>query len=936
MSTDITASVLDDLAGRLDDPTILDSSTLTRALYSTDASIYRLVPQVVATPRTQEELKQLVRAAVAVGLPITSRGAGTSCAGNAVGTGLVIDTSKHLNRIGVIDEVQGTAEVEPGVIQSQLQAAVTPLGWRFGPDPSTANRCTIGGMIGNNACGPRALGYGRSSDNIVELDIITGTGEELHLVKGASGSILDQLRELVADSLAVIRTEFGTFSRQVSGYSMEHLLPENGFDVASFFAGTEGTLGVITRAVVKLAKDAPHKCTVALGFPTMADAADAMPRILPFSPTACEGMDRRLCDVVAEQLGPAAVPDLPAGDGWVFIELVGDDMTEITNRAHAMVDASGCTEGWVVTDSAQANRLWTIRTDAAGLASVALEQPAWAGWEDAAVPAEKLGAYLRAFDALLDRFGLHGLPYGHFGEGCVHCRIDLPLTSDAGTEVLHEFITEAGRLVASFGGSMSGEHGDGRARSELLPLMYSTEALNLFAAVKQVFDPRNLMNPGVLVDPDPLHHNVRPFLARRSPLTMSHPDFARAVHSCTGVGKCRSNATAVGAVMCPSYQASGDEKDSTRGRSRVLQEMINGTLITDGWSSPEVAEALELCLSCKGCRRDCPTGVDMAAFKSRVLFEKYRGKLRPTSHYAMGWLPRWGRLATKLRIGHLMNFVLQTPGLQHIARAVAGVDQRRPMPRFRTGAAASHQSYRVETGQARRGRVAIWVDSFSDAFEGGQVIALLNLLVSLGFEPKVISDDACCGLTWITTGQLDGARRQLRHALDVLAPIAEQGVPIVGLEPSCMTVWRSDAAELLGDDPRVAVVREAITTLGELLDGLDDWTPPDLSGHTIVAQPHCHQTSVLGYAADQRLLERTGAKVVTLAGCCGLAGNFGVERGHYETSVKVAEHDLLPAMREAGPDAIILADGFSCRKQVKDLENRQAITLPELLVAHLH
>ncbi|EPH07048.1 hypothetical protein HMPREF1531_00095 [Propionibacterium sp. oral taxon 192 str. F0372] len=935
MSIDTTASVLDALAARLSDPGILDSSTLARALYSTDASIYRLVPSVVAVPRTRKELVELVRAALEVGLPITTRGAGTSCAGNAVGTGLIIDTSRHLNRIISIDEVSGTAEIEPGVIQSQLQAAVTPLGWRYGPDPSTANRCTVGGMIGNNACGPRALGYGRSADNIVELEVITGTGECLTLTQDAHGPTLDRLRQVVGESLGVIRTEFGTFTRQVSGYSMEHLLPEKGFDAAKFFAGTEGTLGVITRAVVKLVKDAPLKLTIALGYPTMADAADAMPLILPFSPTACEGMDRRLSDVVAERLGASAVPDLPDGDGWVFIELVGDDMDEMLTRAHGMVDVSGCTEGWVVTDPAQAARLWTIRTDAAGLASVALDEPAWAGWEDAAVPADRLGAYLRDFDALLERFGLHGLPYGHFGEGCVHCRIDVPLTRDDGTQVLHEFITEAGKLVASHGGSMSGEHGDGRARSELLPLMYSTGALNLFAAVKQIFDPNNLLNPGVLVDPEPLNHNVRPFLARNSPLTMSHPEFAKAVHSCTGVGKCRSDSTKVGSVMCPSYQASGDEKDSTRGRSRILQEMINGTLITGGWASPEVTEALELCLSCKGCRRDCPTGVDMAAFKSRVLFEKYRGRLRPTSHYAMGWLPRWGRLTTRLRIGVLMNFVLQTPGLQHIARWVAGVDQRRPMPRFRTGAAASHQHHELTGGTARRGRVAVWVDSFSDAFEGGQVVALLNLLVSLGFEPKVVSGDACCGLTWITTGQLDGARRQLRHALEVLAPIAEQQVPIIGLEPSCMAVWRSDAAELLPDEPRVAVVRDAITTLGELLDGLDDWIPPDLSGLTIVAQPHCHQTSVLGHAADKRVLERTGAKVIILGGCCGLAGNFGVERGHYETSVKVAEHDLLPAIHEAGQQAIILADGFSCRKQVKDLENRTALTLPELLIKYM-
>lgn len=936
-----TAARVTKLAQYLSDPSCLDDSTLTRALYSSDASLYRLVPEVVATPRDTAELIEVVRAGLAAGLPITTRGAGTSCAGNAVGTGLVIDTSRYLNRVLAVDEEAGTAVVEPGVVQALLQAEVNRLGWRYGPDPSTSNRCTIGGMIGNNACGPRALGYGRTADNIVELEIITGGGELITLSAGADlaatgpNSILGRLRKLVLANLATIRTEFGRFSRQVSGYSLEHLLPERGFDVASFFAGSEGTLGIITKATVALVRDAPLKLTVALGYPTMADGADAMSAILPFKPTACEGMDRRLTDVVAQRLGPAAVPELPAGDGWVFLELVGDEADELAGRAHELVAASGATEGWVVTDTAQADRLWAIRTDAAGLAGVALANPAHAGWEDAAVPPAQLGAYLRDFEALLDRFGLHGLPYGHFGEGCVHCRIDFPLDQPDGTTVLHDFIFAAGELVASYGGSMSGEHGDGRARSELLPLIYSDTALALFGRVKRIFDPHNLLNPGVLVGPEPLTANVRIAELRHSPLASADPQFTLAVHQCTGVGKCRANTTRAGAVMCPSFQASGAEKDATRGRARILQEMLNGSLISGGWRSPEVTEALELCLACKGCRHDCPTGIDMAAYKSRVLSEKYRHRLRPLSHYALGWLPRWGRLATKLRLGMLANFATQTPGLKHLVRGLAGVDQRRPMPKFRTGAAASKQHYELGAVAASRGPVAVWVDSFTDAFAGGQLVALLEVLVNVGFDPQIITQDACCGLTWITTGQLDGARRQLRHSLDVLAPIAEQGIPIIGMEPSCLAVWRSDAAELLPDEERVELIAENMQTLAELLGTLNDWNPPSLAGHTIVAQPHCHHSSVLGWQADAALLARTGAEVISLGGCCGLAGNFGVERGHYEVSVQVAEHDLLPAIRAAGPEAIVLADGFSCRKQVADLEGSQALTLAQVLAAHL-
>lgn len=910
----------------------LDDSKLTKAIYSSDSSIYRVVPKLIATPRSRDELVGLVRAALAQKLPITARGAGTSCAGNAVGEGLVIDMRKHLNRVLEIDPDEQTATIEPGVVQSALQQAAKPYGLRFGPDPSTSNRCTIGGMIGNNACGPRALGYGRTSDNIVELEVITGNGDLVTITNDSIQGMADKpIRDCVNANLATIRTQFGSFSRQVSGYSLEHLLPEKGFDFAAFFAGTEGTLGIVTRAKVRLVRDAPLKTTIALGYPTMPEAADDMPILLEYSPTACEGMDRRLSNLVAERIGPHAVPELPAGDAWIFIELVGDDADEISQRAHAMVEAARCTEGWVVDDEAAAARLWGIRSDAAGLAGVALEKPAYAGWEDSAVPPARLGDYLRDFDKLLNDFGLHGLPYGHFGDGCVHCRIDFPLEDADGPQRYRDFVMAAAELVAGYGGSVSGEHGDGRARSELLAKTYTPEALRLFGQIKSFFDPENLLNPGILVDPVSVADNIRPYQARSSKLRLSHPDFAADMHRCTGVGKCLADTTASGGVMCPSFQATGEERDSTRGRSRVLQEMINGNLITDGWRSAEVREALEYCLACKGCRRDCPTGVDMAWYKSNVLDRAFSKRLRPINHYSLGWLPRWGRLVTGLRIGWLGNIFLQTPGLKHIIRAIAGVDQRRPLPRFRSGKSA--RKTQARNGSAPHGKVAIWVDSFTDAFAGDQLAALLLVLIDAGYDPQVITEPACCGLTWITTGQLDGARRQLRHALDVLAPIAEAGTPIVGMEPSCMAVWRSDAPELLPDDERVDLVASRTRTLAELLVATDGWQAPDLSGHEIIAQPHCHHSAVLGWQADAKVLEMSGVKVTKLAGCCGLAGNFGVERGHYEVSVKVAEHALLPAI-EQHPGALVLSDGFSCRKQVTDLTDREAVTLAQLLARH--
>ncbi len=906
----------------LDD--VLDTSTLARAMYSTDASLYRVVPQAVARPRTVEELGDVLEGARIVGMPVTTRGAGTSCAGNAVGPGLIVDTARHLNRIISLDPEARTAVVEPGVVQAMLTAAGAAHGLRFGPDPSTHNRCTIGGMIGNNACGPRALGYGRSADNVVALDVISGTGEQLRLDSSTSrdsAPSMAALGRVVDGSLGTIRTEFGRFRRQVSGYSLEHLLPEQHFDVARFLAGTEGTLAVTSRATVRLVRDAPHKIMIALGYASMADAGDAAPAITEFCPTACEGLGRRIVDVVARAHGPSAVPPLPRGDGWMFVELVGEDPGEVRSRADRLLVAAGALEGYVVEDPRHASALWKIREDGAGLAAVSLPTPAYAGWEDAAVPPAELGAYLRDFDALMAERGLSGLPYGHFGDGCVHIRIDFPLTSPGGAKVYREFIEAAADLVAGYGGSMSGEHGDGRARSGLLPRMYSAAALQLFGQVKAVFDPQNLMNPGVLVDPRPIDADLRA-VARLG--RDSH--FADEVHRCTGVGKCLANTTAGLGVMCPSYQATREEKDSTRGRARVLQEMINGSLV-DGWRAPEVHEALDLCLSCKGCARDCPTGVDMATYKSEVLDRTYRGRLRPRAHYALGWLPRWGRLITRTRVlAPLINTLTATPGLRNLVRWSAGVDQRRDLPRFANRSARSRLPARTRRGTP----VVVWVDSFSDCFTGDGAEAMVEVLAAAGYAPRLLERAVCCGLTWISTGQHDGARRQLRHALDSLYPIAQAGTPIVGLEPSCLAVWRSDAAELLPDDARVVAVRESVVTLAELLSDTPTWEPPDLSGVELVAQPHCHHASILGWQADAALLARTGATVTTVGGCCGLAGNFGVEQGHYEVSVKVAEHDLLPAVR-ARPDAVVLADGFSCRTQLAELADRRAITLAELL-----
>ena len=915
----------------------VDDSNLAKALYSSDASLYRVVPAVVVRPRHVEELIATVAVARESGVALTMRGAGTSIAGNAVGAGIVVDTSKHLNRILSVDREARTAVVQPGVVHAALQREARSRGLRFGPDPSTHSRCTVGGMIGNNACGSRSLGYGRTVDNVEGLDVVTIAGERLALGPAPTPSaLLTRLDETIGADLATVRTEFGRFARQVSGYALEHLLPERGRRVDRFMVGSEGTLAVVLAATVRLVEDAPHRVLVVLGYPTMADAADTVPGLLGHRLTACEGLDSRIVDVVRRRRGASSVPHLPQGAGWLFTEVTGDTAQEAGARATAVAADASALDHRVVTDVVEQAALWRIREDGAGLAARSLDRPAQSGWEDAAVPPESLGAYLRAFDDLLRGYGYDGVPYGHFGDGCVHVRIDFSLDSSAGRGGFRSFLEEAAGLVASYGGSLSGEHGDGRARSELLPKMYSPSAIDLFAAVKSIFDPDHLLNPGVLVAPTPVDVDLRLAAAVREPrrsLRLVHDggSLVDAVHRCTGVGRCLADNTGSGGVMCPSYLATRDEKDSTRGRARVLQEMVIGQVVGDGWKSEEVHEALDLCLSCKGCATDCPTGVDMATYKAEALHQRYRHRLRPASHYALGQLPRWARLSRP--VAPLANLALRSTVLQRVVKAAAGVDQRRRLPTF---AAVSFRGWARRTSSAADPMttssydVVVWADSFTDHFATGSGRAAVELLEQSGLRVGVIDEAACCGLTWISTGQLTAARRIVARAVEVLHRYVAQGVPVVGLEPSCLATLRSDAVELT-DDPRAAEVAAGVYSLAEFLATQHDWTPPDMTGVEVVVQPHCHHAAVIGWEADALLLERSGAALTRLGGCCGLAGNFGVEKGHYEVSVSIAEHQLLPAVRNAGEHAVVLADGFSCRTQLEDLAGVRAVHLAELL-----
>jgi FAD/FMN-containing dehydrogenase/Fe-S oxidoreductase len=923
---------------------LVDSAS--RAAYASDASLYRVVPRAVVRPRLADDVAAVIEVCRDTGVPLTARGAGTSVAGNAVGPGVVLDLSRHLDRVLEIDSGSRTARVQAGAVHATLQAAARPFGLRFGPDPSTHTRCTVGGMIGNNACGSRTLGYGRTVDNVAALEMLTVGGAHLTTDYDATGrprcegapALTEHLRDVIGRNLAVARTEFGTFGRQVSGYAVENLLPEHGFDVTRLVVGSEGTLAVVTEATVRLVREPRHRLLIVLGYQDFGSAGDAVPTVLASGPTACEGIDARIVEVIRARRGSATVPALPRGQAWLFVEISDDDRRSARQRADLLVTQAGAVDALVVQDRAHADALWRIREDGAGLAGRAPSGlPAHAGWEDAAVPPERIGAYLRDFDALVLDHGLTAMPYGHLGDGCVHVRLDFPLERSDGPARFRAFLIAAAELVVRHGGSLSGEHGDGRARSELLPVMYSPAALELFRAVKHAFDPSALLNPGVLVDPDPLDQRIRVAAAQpvRSPLAFAYDhdagDFGQAVHRCTGVGKCRADTTAHGGVMCPSFLATREEKDSTRGRARVLQEMIDGDL-ADGWRSPAVHDALDMCLSCKGCASDCPTGVDMAAYKAEVLHQSYRRRIRPRAHYALGQLPRWARLAALAP--QTANWTMSVPGLRRIALHLAGVDPRRSIPRF---ADETFRRWFRATAAQRRGHgrpVLLFVDSFTDNFSPDVGRAGVAVLEAAGYLPELTAGATCCGLTWISTGQLDAARRILANTVGQLMSAVDRGLPIVGLEPSCTGVLRSDGVELLGtaDARRVSA---STLTLAELLGRDPDWAPPSLEGVNVVAQPHCHHHAVMGWDADSTLLADAGATVKRLGGCCGLAGNFGVECGHYDVSVMVAEQQLLPALASAGPDDVLLADGFSCRTQAADLAGKNGLHLAQLLAEHL-
>ncbi|MFI9566313.1 FAD-binding and (Fe-S)-binding domain-containing protein [Streptomyces rishiriensis] len=946
-----------------------------RALTTMDASNYRRVPLGVVAPRDEDDVAAVLEVCRERGTPVVARGGGTSVAGQATGTGVVLDFTRHMNRLVSLDPDARTAVVQPGLVLDRLQEAAAPHGLRFGPDPSTHSRCTLGGMIGNNSCGSHSVAWGTTADSVRELRVVTARGRRLRSGRGWAGAP-DGLRALVDGELALLRTGFPDLPRRISGYALDALLPENGVDVARSLCGSEGTLGVLTEAVVRLVEAPRARALAVLGYADEGAAADAAAGLLPLGPLTVEGM--------AADLVPPGTDGLPRGGAWLFVEAGGASSDEARARARTIVRAADVVDARVVTDPAGQRELWRIREDASGTATRIPGDPAlppgaggaseaWPGWEDCAVPPARLGAYLRDFRELLAEHGLRGAPYGHFGDGCIHVRIDFDLLTPAGIGRFRRFSQEVAELVVAHGGSLSGEHGDGRARAELLPRMYGPDLVALFERVKDVWDPDGLLNPGMLVRPAPLDSGLRFSVLPREPVDVAfgYPsdggDFSAAVRRCVGVAKCRTAAPSPGAgVMCPSFRVTGREEHSTRGRARLLHEMLAGELVTDGWRSTEVRDALDLCLSCKGCRSDCPVEVDMATYKAEFLHHHYRGRRRPAAHYSMGRLPVWLRWASRLRAAALVNALASAGPLAGVAKRLGGIAAERDVPRLarRTftgwwrarGAAAGAVPGAAQGGEL----VVLWPDTFTEHLSPSVGRAAVRVLEAAGLRVTLpptlrmrgrpVGDGrsrsaaalltarrgrVCCGLTYVSTGQLDLARGVLRRTLDLMEPVLETAAPVVVLEPSCAAALRTDLPELLHDDPRAARLAARVLTFAQALERhAPGWTPPRLD-RPAVGQTHCHQHAVLGDAAERRLREAAGLTGELSGGCCGLAGDFGFGRGRFQVSAACAEEQLLPAVRDAPDEAVVLADGFSCRTQLEQLAGVRGSHLAEVLAAGL-
>ena len=993
-----------------------------RALYATDGSNYRQVPIGVVVPNDTDDVLATIDACRAFNAPLLCRGAGTSLAGQCCNVALVLDFSKYMARIIEIDPARRIARVEPGVVLDNLRNAAEKYHLTFAPDPATHNRCTIGGMIGNNSCGVHSIMGGKTDDNIEALDVVTYDGLRMQVGQtsstdldricaesGRRGQIYSVLRSISTEYSGLIRQRFPNIPRRVSGYNLNHLLVDNGFHVARALVGSEGTCATVLEATCRLIESPPARVLAVVAFPDIYQCADAVPLVMEHKPIGLEGFDDLLVYYErAKGINPEGLALLPEGGGWLMVEFGGQTLSEAESQALRLIDALNRTPApptVALYSGAQAQRIWEVRESSLGATSHVPGEPLnWEGWEDAAVSPENLGGYLRDLRKMMADFGYKGSLYGHFGHACVHTRLNFDLETKDGIAKFRKFVEEAADLVVSYGGSLSGEHGDGQARGELLPKMFGPELMQAFRKFKIAWDPDGKMNPGKLIgiagEPNKLDENLRlgPGYAPWQPKTkfqfpQDHGSLSHAALRCVGVGKCRRED---GGVMCPSYRATHEEEHSTRGRAHLLWEMTQSkdrddAVIRDGWRSEEVKKSLDLCLSCKGCKSDCPVGVDVATYKAEFLSHYYEGRLRPLSAYAFGNIDFFARLASTAP--GLVNLTTQLPFVSDIAKFVAGIPAQRRIPAFapetfkswffrreriqavgdledqdpekwdaprladfaRRGSAGTESSYPGGApflpGVGRGGdfaprvddstipspdestpAVLLWADTFNNYFLPQTARAAVRVLETAGYRVLVPRANLCCGRPLYDFGLLDRAQSLLLEILAALAPQIEAGIPIVGLEPSCVAVFRDELLNFFPHDERAQKLSRQTFLLSEFLDQNSANAPLPQFPRKALLHGHCHHKSIMKMTAEESLLRRLGIDFTQPApGCCGMAGSFGFHKESYDVSAAIGELELLPAVRRAPDDWLIIADGFSCREQIAQMTHRRALHLAEVL-----
>jgi FAD/FMN-containing dehydrogenase/Fe-S oxidoreductase len=927
-----------------------------RALYATDASNYRQVPIGLVIPRDAQDVIATTAACREFGAAILTRGGGTSVAGQTCNVAVVIDFSKYMRSVIELDPITRLARVEPGIVLDALRNEAEKYELTFAPDPATHSRCTLGGMIGNNSCGVHALMGGKTVDNIESLDILLYDGTRMRVGRttedeltaiiaggGRRGEIyagLKRLRDAYAD---LVRQRFPDIPRRVSGYNLDQLLPENGFNVARALVGSEGTCVTVLEAECELKPSPQHRRLVALAFSDAFIAADHVPAVLAFDPIGLEGFDGLLVDfMLRKNLLVDDVKLLPAGGGFLLCEFGADSPEAADSMARALMAAVKTFN--VVPSSAlyspeEAARVWHVRESGLGACVfVPGEQNGCEGWEDSAVPPHLLGAYLRELFTLIDAFGYRTPMYGHFGQGCVHLRITFDFKTTEGVAKYRNFIEQAADIVLKYGGSFSGEHGDGQARAALLPKMFGPELMQAFVEFKALWDPTNRMNPGKLIDAiavyDPIE-NLRigaGYEPAEHKTWFQYPgdqgSFSDATTRCVGVGACRQHDHG---TMCPSYMATREEKHSTRGRAHLLWELMQGNVLKGGWRNEEVHDALDLCLSCKACKTECPVNVDMSTWKAEFLAHHYAGRIHPLNHYAFGFMDRWAKLASVAP--NIANLALRTPGLSTLVKSALGVAQQRQLPSL---APANFRETFNRTPRPASGtcdRVLLWPDTWNNYFHPQALTAAAKLLQAAGTTVEIPKRHICCGRPLYDFGFLDQARRYLLRILEEFEPQINAGIPVVMLEPSCASVFRDELVNFFPNDRRAIRLSKQTMMLSEILaQRSDNWQPPQMSGRRIIVHGHCHQKTQMTMKDEMALMRATGAEVELLdSGCCGMAGPFGFEKDKFDVSQLLGERVLLPAVRAAGDADILVSNGFSCREQIAQNSPRRAIHLAELL-----